>query len=92
MLWNHGSQEGTVRAFAVLGQSARSLLFGIANTWEFCDQVHFNYDLLGVASEGEQAFRSANGHIVIKPSTTMRCWRQGSARRPAASDQRRHPW
>lgn len=71
MLENHGSQEGTARALLYWASLPEACRLALPIHGNFATASPLQLPPARGASEGEQAFRSANGHMVIKPSTTI---------------------
>lgn len=78
MLENHGSQEGIARALLYWASLPEACRLALPIHGNFATPSPLQLPPARGASEGEQAFRSANGHMVIKPSTIVKGRRQAS--------------
>lgn len=78
MLENHGSLKGIVRALLYWASLPEACRLALPIHGNFATPSPLQLPPARGVSEGEQAFRSANAHMVTKPSTIIKGWRQAS--------------
>lgn len=83
MLENHGSEEVIVRELLYWASLPEACRLALPILGIFATRIPLQLPPARGASEGEQAFRYANGHMVIKPIHHHQRLAPASARRPA---------